>query len=163
MAPCAAVLASALAAYPAVRAGALAPLVAVLGGVAAVLSLSALLYRGRLAGPALFLLGAEYTIVEATGHIGVSSILPYSVGLVLLAELLFWAGPLSFDLRAEVPILGVLARRLATAGGLAAVLALLILAIARLNVPGVFAGAVLGSAAAVLIFGLVLLLVRRKS
>jgi hypothetical protein len=92
----AALVAAALAGYPMLRAGVLAPLVDLLGGVGVLFVAVAILRRGRLAGAALFSLAAEYVVVEVTGRAAATSVVAYAVGLLLVCELLLWLGELPF-------------------------------------------------------------------
>jgi len=133
----------------------------VLGAIGLLCVLTALLGRGRLAGPALFTLATEYTIVEATRHSPAASVIGYAAGLIVVSELLLWSAQLP---RSAVTDRAVAAGRLAllTAIALAAaLLALAVLAAAGLRLPGALEAALLGTVAAAALLALPWLLLRK--
>jgi hypothetical protein len=123
--------------------------------------LTAVLARGRLAGPALFTLATEYAIVEATGHAPAASVIGYAAGLILVSELLLWAAQLPRTAAADRAVAAVHLTTLAAIALAAAVLALAVLAAGGLRLPGALAAALLGTAAAVALLALPWLLLRR--
>jgi hypothetical protein len=142
------------------RAGELAPAVDLLGAVALLLVTTTLAFRAPLAGAALFVLGAEYVLVEATGRAPAASVIAYGVGLLLCAELLLWAGELP---SAAVADRALVAERLASLAVLvsgAAVLGLVALAGSGVRLPGAFAAALVGTTAAIVLLALPLALLR---
>lgn len=156
-------LAAGLAAYPVVQAGALGRAVLLLAVLAMVCVVAAVVLWGRLAGVALFLLAAEYVVVEATSRVGPLSIVVYAVGLIVLFELLLWS--------AELPRRAVVDRAVAThrvlslglIASAAALLALVALAAAGLSLGGAYRGALIGVVAAVLLIGSPWVLVRGRT
>jgi hypothetical protein len=142
------------------HAGVLAPLVGLLGGLGLLFVAVAILRRGVLLGAGLFSLAAEYALVETTGRVAAGSVVAYAVGLVLLCELLLWL--------AELPSAAAVDRRivvdrllaLAAVGSGAALAALVVLAATGLRVGTGFEAALLGTAAALALLALPLLLVR---
>src|SRR6266536_3606209 len=81
-------------ALPILSAGRLTPLTSLLAAIGLLCVLTALLGRGQLAGPSLFTLATEYTIVEVTGHAPAASVIAYAAGLIVVSELLLWAAQL---------------------------------------------------------------------
>ncbi|MBN1322147.1 MAG: hypothetical protein JXA87_15045 [Thermoleophilia bacterium] len=129
---------------------------AVISAVAAVAS------YGRLTGAALFLLAAEYALVELDSRVGPASIVLYAAGLVVLCELLLWSGQLP---RRAVADRAVVVQRVVTLGliALGAVLvALSVLAAAGTSVGGSYQGPLVGVAAAVVVLLVPWVLLRRK-
>jgi len=124
--------------------------------------LTALLGRGQLAGPALFTLATEYTIVEVTGHAPAASVIAYAAGLIVVSELLLWAAQLPRSATADRAVAtGRLTLLTASRAAAAALLALAVLAATDLRLPGALAAALLGTAAAVALLALPWLLLRR--
>ncbi len=156
------VIAGALVAYPIVRAGSLVPAVAALGAVGCLFTLLALFFRVHFAGPALFSLAAEYVVVEATGRAGTFSIIAYAAGLVVLTEVLLWLGQLPSSASVDTRVVGVWLRNLGLTAVAGVLLGLIALAATSFRVPGVLAGTLVGSAAAVLLVALPWLLVRKR-
>jgi hypothetical protein len=157
----AAILAAGLAAYPVLSAGRLAPLTGLLAAIGLLCVLTAVLGRGRLAGPALFALATEYAIVEATGHAPAASVIAYAAGLIVVSELLLWAAQLPRAASADRAVAAGQLMTLAAITLAAALLALAVLAAAGLRLPGALAAALLGTAAAVALLALPWLLLRR--
>ena len=123
--------------------------------------LTALLGRGRLAGPALFTLATVYTIVEATGHAPAASVIGYAAGLVVVSELLLWAAQLPGSAAADRAVAAGRLTLLIAIALAATLLALAVLAAAGLRLPGALEAALLGTAAAVALLALPWLLLRR--
>jgi hypothetical protein len=143
------------------KAGVLAPLVDLLGGLGLLFAFAAILRRGRMLGAALFTLAAEYVVVDASGHVASATVVAYGVALVIVAELLLWSGELP---AAALVDRAVVAERLLVLGAAAAasaLLALVVLAGGSLQLPHAFEAALLGSAAAAALLALPWLLVRR--
>lgn len=123
--------------------------------------ITALLGRGLFTGGALFLLAGEYVLAEATGHVPAVSVTAYAAGLILLAELLLWAAQLPRRARADRAVAVRYLITLAVLAFAAALLALIVLAASSVRLPGALAAALLGTAAAVTLLALPLLLARR--
>jgi len=123
--------------------------------------LTALLGRGQLAGPALFTLATEYTIVEVTGHAPAASVIAYAAGLIVVSELLLWAAQLPRSATADRAVATGRLTLLTAIAAAAALLALAVLAATDLRLPGALAAALLGTAAAVALLALPWLLLRR--
>lgn len=154
-------LAAGLAAYPMVEAGELAPLVDLLGAVGILLVAVAALVRRRVAGPALLAIAAEYVVVETTGRVVAATVIAYAVGLVLCAELLFWAGELPRHGLADRSIIADRLVAFALLAAASALLALVALGGSGAQLPGAFAAALVGVLAAAVLLGLPLALLRR--
>jgi MFS family permease len=153
-------LAGGLATYPALRAGTLAWAVLPLAVLAVVCVAVAVVLRGRLTGVALFLLAAEYVVVEAADRAGPLSVVAYAVGLIMLCELLLWSGQLPRKAAADRAIVTQRVLTLGLIALAAALLALVTLAAAGLRLGGSIQGALVGVAAAIVALLLPLLLVR---
>jgi hypothetical protein len=155
-------VAAGLAAYPMLVAGTLGQLVDLLGGVGLLFVFAAILRRRHFVGAALFTLAIEYVVVEATGRAGSGSVIAYAVGLVVLSELLLFAGELPRAARVDS---AVAVEALLVLGGIAlagALLALVTLAAMTVRIPGDFEAALLGASAAVALLALPVLLLRRS-
>jgi len=98
--------------------------------------LTALLGRGQLAGPALFTLATEYTIVEVTGHAPAASVIAYAAGLIVVSELLLWAAQLPRSATADRAVATGRLTLLTAIAAAAALLALAVLAATDLRLPG---------------------------
>jgi hypothetical protein len=158
----AALLAAALASYPLIGAGRLAPLLAALGALGELLVVAAAAWRGRGLAPALVVLGAEAVTAEATGDLPPASVVAYAAGLIVLAELLSWVGELPWRARIDASFA---AERLLLLAGLAlagALLALVALAAGGATVLGGLDAALVGFPAAIALLVLPHLLVRRS-
>ena len=153
-------MAAALAAYPLPGAGRLAPLLGLVGGAGLGAALAAPHVRARLTGPALFALATEYVLAESAGRVPAVSVTGYAAGLIVMAELLLWAGQLPRRGRADWAVAAAQAVTLAVLALAGAVLALAALAVAGLRLPGVWTGALVGMAAAAALLALPLLLLR---
>ena len=119
-----------------------------------------MLGRGRLAGVALFTLAAEYSIVEATGHVPAASVIAYAAGLILVSELLLWSAQLPRSARADRAVATQRLTTLAAIALAAALLALAALAGTGLQLPGALEAVLLGTAAAAAMLALPWLLLR---
>lgn len=144
------------------RAGALSPLVDLLGALGLLFVAVAVLRRGSLVGAGLFSLAAEYVVVEATGRTAATSIVAYTVALSLLAELVLWLGELPSAATADWGVVVDRLLVLAVMALAAALLALVALAAAGLRVAEAFEAALFGTAAAVALLALPWLLLRRQ-
>jgi hypothetical protein len=148
------VVAAALAAYAIVEAGQLAPLVDVLAGLGLFCTVAALTLRGRLTAGALFALAAAYAVVDASGDVASSSVIGYAVGLILLAELLAWPQEIPAAALADPAAMATRVVLLGALTATSALLALVVLTAASMQLPGAFEAALLGGAAAVLLLTL---------
>lgn len=144
------------------RAGTLTRAVAVLAVLAMLCVIVAVVLRGRLTGAALFLLAAEYVVVEATSRVGSLSIIVYAVGLIVLCESLLWSAQLPRRAVADQAIVTQRVLSLSLIASAAALLALLTLAAARMSLGGAYRGALIGVAAAVMVLALAWALLRRS-
>ena len=150
----------ALAAYPIAEAGRLGPLVDVLA-VLGLLLVVASLRLGRWSGGALLALAGAYVTVDASGDVGTATVIAYAVGLFVLAELLRWSESLrAVDVADRAALAGRLSL-LAALGATSVLLALVVLAATSLQLPQAFEAALLGSAAAVVLLALPVLLLGR--
>ena len=155
-------LAGGLAAYPVLRAGALAPIVEPLAVLAGLSAIAAVVLRGRLTGVALFLLATEYVVVEVRSRVTPLSVIVYAVGLILLCELLLWSGQLP---RKAAVDRAIATQRVLTLGLIAlaaALLALMTLVAAGLRPGGSVQGALVGVAAAIVALLVPRVLLRRR-
>lgn len=136
-------------------------MIAALAALGFAFTLAAVGARRRFVGAALFTLATEYALAEVTGHVGSGSVVPYTVVLVVCTELLLLAGELPaaglVDRAALLAALGVIGA-IAVA---AALLGLVALAATTVRIGGGFEAALLGSAAAVALLALPVLLLRR--
>ena len=154
------VLTLALAVCPVLFAEVARGLVAAAAAAAVAAAAAALLRFCWAAGPTLFLLAAEYIVVQVTRGLGVSALVLYPAGLVLLAELVFFAGELR-----EVCVLEriVLISRLLAIGAVTsagAFVALLVATVSNLAPLTAVAGALAGTVGAALAFLLALMRVK---
>jgi hypothetical protein len=155
------IVAAALAAYPVVYAGNLTPPAALLAGAGLFFALVAVVFRARFAvGVALFALAGGYVLIEVAGRLATISVAAYAVGLIVLAEVLSWPAQLPLRARVDRKIVVRWAQRVALMAVGAALLALLVLVAAGLQIPGAVYGAVLGAAAALLLLAVPWLLTR---
>ena len=145
------------------RAGALTPAVLPLAVLAVLSVVVAVALHGRLTGAALFLLAAEYVVVEAGSRVGPSSIIVYAVGLVVLCELLLWSGQLPRKAAADRAIVTQRVLTLGLIAVAAALLAMVTLAAAGLGPVGSLWGTLIGVAAAIVALLLPWVLLRRRS
>jgi hypothetical protein len=143
------------------KAGVLAPLVDLLGGLGLLFAIAAILRRGRMVGAALSTLAAEYVVVDASGHVASATVIAYAVGLILVAELLLWSGELPSAALADRAVVAMRLLVLSAIAAASALLALIVLAAGSLQLPHAFEAALLGSAAAAALLALPWLLVRR--
>jgi hypothetical protein len=154
-------VAGATAAYPLAYAGDLRAPVALLAAVGLFSVLVAVVFRARSAvAVALFALAAGYVLVEVAGRLATVSVAAYSVGLIVLAEVLFWPVQLPPRARVDRKVVVRWAQRVALAAIGAALLAFLVLVAAGLEIPGAVYGAILGAAAALLLLAVPWLLTR---
>ncbi|MGA9762721.1 MAG: hypothetical protein WBQ14_09880 [Gaiellaceae bacterium] len=156
-------LAAALAVYPMLDAGRLAPLVVALGLTALALLLLPLLWRGRGAWLPLFLLGAEYVVAESSGHAAAASVVAYAAGLIALCELLFWLAELPPAATVDLSAIGRRLFLLTLSMLAAASLALIALLATSVRLGSALAALALGALAAAALLAIPLLLLRRRA
>ena len=134
-----------------------------LAGLGLLFVLAAAVFRVRFAVAAgLFALAAEYVLVEVTDHVATVSIAGYAVGLVVLAEVLLWSGQLPSPARMDVAVVARWLQGVAATALAGAALALVVLAAAGFQIPGVLSGTMAGAAAAAVMLALPWLLLRRR-
>jgi hypothetical protein len=155
-------LAIALAVYPALHAGDLSLYILSLGAAALCLLPIPLLRFGRGAWPPLFLLALEYALAESFADAPVSRLPVYAAGLIVLAELLFWAAELPFSARIDRGVVGARLLSLVLVASLAAALASLTLLAGELEVSSALLAAVLGVLAASTLLATPWLLMRER-
>ena len=157
------VLATGLALYPALRARELVALAAILGAAGVMAAVISMAKLRQLVGVALFLLAAEYAVVQVVSGLGLAGAAVYPAGLLVLGELLFWAVELARLAALDRAIVAgkVLMVGLTAVGGMLA--AVIALATAAMSPIGAAAGALAGGGAAVGVFAVLLLLVGRAS
>lgn len=142
------------------RSGKLTPLIDALGAVALLSLLLPLFWRGRGTWLPLFLLGAEYVIVESRGQAATVSVLFYATGLIVLCELLFWLAELPVAATVDGAAIGRRLLALALIGVVAASLALVTLLATSVRLSSAFGAVVLGTLAATALLAIPLLLLR---
>ncbi|MCX8033210.1 MAG: hypothetical protein N3B14_07495 [Thermoleophilia bacterium] len=153
----------ALAVCPALFAEAARGLVAAAAAVAVAAAAAALVRFPWATGAALFLLAAEYIVVQVTRGLGLTGLLLYPAGLVLLGELLFFASELK---RVQIIESVVLVCRLLAIGAVtcaAAFVALLVGAVSNLAPLAAVAGAMVGTVGATVAFLLALFRIKARA
>ena len=137
------------------------PAVVALAGPGTLFTFAALVFGARFAGAGVAALAVEYVIVLATNRTGAPSLVAYAAGLVVLAEVLFWTAELRFRGLVDGAVVIAFAIRVGAAAAAGAVLAVGVLAAARLRLPGLVWTVVVGCAAAVTLLAIPWLLLRR--
>lgn len=130
------------------------PLVATLAALGVFFVCLALFLRVGFTGAALFILAAEYLLAETTGSVSTLSIGLHAVGLIVLCEIVFWVSDLAAHARMDTAVVAGFLRGIALIGIAGALLAVVTLTAAGLQIPGFLAGTIIGSAAAVLLLAL---------
>jgi hypothetical protein len=148
----------ALAVYPLLDAGRLLPAVVALAAPGFGALLVAANRRATLLGPGVFLLAAEYVVVDATGRTSSASVVPYSVGLILACELVLWSAQLPRRGAVDRAVVADLLLTLLIVAVAATLLALVCVAASGVRIGGAVEPAVLGVAAAVTALALPLVL-----
>jgi len=154
------VVAAGLAVYPLTHAGTLAIAIVPLGAAAFGLIVLIALYRLNVVLLGLLPLAAEYLTAETTGRCGAISIVFYAVGLITLAELLFWSAELSREDEVERAVSSRRLLALAVIAITSALISLVTLAGSLLQLRTAFAAALVGSAAAVALLAIPWLLLQ---
>lgn len=155
-------VAIALAVYPMLDGGKLGLLVGAMGAGALLSLLLPLLWRGHGASLPPILLGAEYVVVESTGHVSAVSVVAYAAGLIVLCELIFWLA----ELPAATIDAAVVVRRLlllALTGVAAASASSVALLGGSVRLGSVIVALLLGGLAAAALLTIPLLLVRERN
>ncbi len=136
---------------------------ALLAGLGLLFVIPAVVFRSRSATAAgLFLLAAEYVLVEVTDRVAILSIAGYAAGLVILAELLLWSASLPSPSRVDLSVITRWLWGVTLIAVAAAALAIMVLAVADLRIPGGPTGTIAGATAAAMVLALPWLLLRRR-
>jgi hypothetical protein len=137
-----------------------APL-AVVGLLLVLLVLLAVAWRGRLIGPALFVLAGEYLVVEVADRVPTVSVVAYAVGLAVLCEILHFHGRLPASGTVDLRVIAECLLHLGVVGLGAAVIAVLVLVVGGLRTFAALEAGLVGMTAAVLLCVIPWVLIRR--
>jgi len=152
---------TALSVYPMRGDGKIGLLIDCLGAASLFTLLVPLLWRGRGVWLPLLLLGAEYVTAEASGQVGAGSVIAYSIGLIVLCELLFWFAELPRAASVDAAAIGGRLFLLVSIGAAAASLSLVALFATSVRLGSALAGLLLGAFAAAALLAIPLRLIRR--